>query len=60
MVAEGPQGPAGADGGGDIYLNGKQTLIKKQEFFTETKTPYLMITFEDGSTTCILLTRCEF
>ena len=57
---QGPAGPAGADGGGAVYVNGKATTIKRQDFFTEDRTPYLRITFEDGSTTCIQLTRCEF
>ena len=58
--ATGPQGPPGQDGGGDIYLNGKSTTIKSQEFFTEGKTAFLRITFEDGTSTCILLSNCEF
>ena len=58
--ATGPQGPAGSDGGGSIYLNGKSSSIKRQDFWTEGKTTYLQITFEDGSTTCMLLQPCEF
>jgi len=57
---QGPQGVPGSDGGGDIFLNGKLTSIKRQEFFTEGKTTYLQITFEDGSSTCMLLQPCEF
>ena len=57
---QGAQGPAGSDGGGSIYLNGKSSSIKRQDFWTEGKTTYLQITFEDGSTTCMLLQPCEF
>ncbi len=57
---QGPQGPAGSDGGGEIFLNGKETTIKSQNFITEGKTQYLRITFADGTTTCILLQNCEF
>lgn len=57
---QGPQGPAGQDGGGSIYLNGATAVIKSQEFFTEGKTAFLRITFEDGTSTCILLSNCEF
>ena len=56
--ATGATGPAGSDGGGTIYLNGRESSIKTQEFFTEGKSKYLLITFEDGSTACVTLSVC--
>ena len=56
----GPEGPAGKDGGGDVYIEGKQVKIVRQDFFLERKQPFLQITFDDGTTTCILLSPCEF
>jgi hypothetical protein len=57
---QGPQGPAGTNGGGDVFYNGKELKIVRQDFITDSKTPHLMITFEDGSTACIQLVPCEF
>ena len=50
----------GTDGGGDVFYNGKELKIVRQDFITDSKTPHLMITFEDGSTACIQLVPCEF
>jgi len=58
--ATGAQGPAGKDGGGDVYLEGKQVKISRQDYYLDRKQPFLQITFDDGTTTCILLSRCEF
>jgi len=57
---QGPQGPAGTDGGGEVYFNGKAANIKRQEFVTDSKSPYLRITFEGGETVCLSLIPCEF